>query len=176
MDRTLPCEGRNAGSIPAEGIAWSAARCCARGARVRGTLASGIERFCGGPFSRMGRKIRAEKFLDATALRNVLSRSPPRAPRGLGRNRSELFCSSRLHARCCVFLECARFCCLIYRFVKSRENRRGFFCALADHQFFHSLRSILDRLFASCIKNAATFCYALCLFCRACISHPRDST
>jgi len=40
--------------------------------RVRGTRASGIERFCWDPFSRMGSKIRAEKFFEATATKNVL--------------------------------------------------------------------------------------------------------
>ena len=64
MDRTHPCGGCNVGSIPTGSTDLSAAKSCAPGARVRGTRAVGIEGFCGVPFSRMGRKTRAEKLLE----------------------------------------------------------------------------------------------------------------
>ena len=46
-----------------------------RGSESGGTVASGLARFCGDPFSRMGSKIRAEKFLRAAASKNVLGQS-----------------------------------------------------------------------------------------------------
>ena len=42
-----------------------------------GTVASGLARFCGDPYSRTGSKIRAEKFLRATASKNVLGQCRP---------------------------------------------------------------------------------------------------
>ncbi len=42
------------------------------------TFTLGIARFCGDPFSRMGRKIRVEKFIVVMTTRNVLTNSYPR--------------------------------------------------------------------------------------------------
>jgi hypothetical protein len=75
MDRTQPCGGCNVGSIPTGSTILSVVKNDAPGARARGACVLGIERFCGDPFSRMGSKTRAEKFLTAAAVGNVLGRS-----------------------------------------------------------------------------------------------------
>src|SRR3989344_1522446 len=124
--------------------------------------------FAGLPSSRMGRRIRAEKFFTATAIEKC---SWPIPSSELLRKRGSALCDARFHSSGGVAVDGPILCGFVYGLIERRELRRSFLRAFRREKFPRFFRCIFQHYFPTCIENAPPQGYALRFFCRTRVCH-----